>query len=189
MDEKLKAVLMADEVVKWTGRPEPSKLLDAPYKKSLITTWIVSAVLTIVLWILLLPFAFASDGFRKEPVILLVAVTAMIGFIAVQPILEKRRLESGTIYAITNSRVLILNKVETLSFLLNGSVRIKVENRHDGCGNICLNEMIGKPVHKTRSFRALCVKSEDADKKTLGLMLYNVKSPDEVCGYLSENAA
>ena len=39
MDEKLKAALMNGETVKWTGRPEASKLLEKPFGTRLYITW------------------------------------------------------------------------------------------------------------------------------------------------------
>ena len=55
MDEKLKAALMKGETVKWTGRPEGSKLLEKPFGPRLYVTWIVAAVVLIVSCVVLLP--------------------------------------------------------------------------------------------------------------------------------------
>ena len=55
MDEKLKAALLKGETVKWTGRPEASKLLEKPFGTRLYITWAIAAVVLVVSCLFLLP--------------------------------------------------------------------------------------------------------------------------------------
>ena len=188
MDEKLKAALMNGETVKWTGRPEASKLLEKPFGTRLYITWAIAAVVLIVSCVLLMPTVVTSDIYRVECIALLIAVNFALVMLSFQPIFDLKRLENKTLYAITDQRVLVISKEDVMSLVINDNTKIAVENRANGTGNVCFNDAIGKNIAKSRVYSILGVKDIDGAKSVLGLVFYNVKNPDAVGGYLMRKA-
>lgn len=187
MNEKLNAALMKGETVKWSGRPEKGVLLEGAYKKPMLLTWIVSAAVIAVILALLLPVAMHSDVYRNETIALIVAFSLAPVLLSFQPIFDKRHLENDTLYAITNYRIITVVREEVYSLPLNENTKVKIENRFNGCGNICFDDMIGQPVRKSRALAILGARG--MEKELIGLMFYNMKNPDTVCGYLNQKAA
>ena len=112
MDEKLKAALMNGETVKWTGRPEASKLLEKPFGTRLYITWAIAAVVLIVSCVLLMPTVVTSDIYRVECIALLIAVNFAPVMLSFQPIFDLKRLENKTLYANINRVWLIPKNAE-----------------------------------------------------------------------------
>ena len=171
MDEKLKAALMNGETVKWTGRPEASKLLEKPFGTRLYITWAIAAVVLIVSCVLLMPTVVTSDIYRVECIALLIAVNFAPVMLSFQPIFDLKRLENKTLYAITDQRVLVISKEDVMSLVINDNTKIAVKN-----------------IAKSRVYSILGVKDIDGAKSVLGLVFYNVKNPDAVGGYLMRKA-
>lgn len=186
MEEKLKHELMKGETLKWSGCPEQSKLTEAPFNTRLYITWGVAVVVLIVTCALLLPIAVASDVHRVETTVLFLVLNFAPIMLSVQPITDKRRLEKATLYAVTDRRVIVISKDEVMNLPLDETTKFAIENRHDGNGNICINDAIGKKIAKSRTFSVLGVR--DSDKNVTGLVFYNVKNPDAVCNFLMRKA-
>ncbi|MBS6366536.1 MAG: hypothetical protein KH420_04240 [Clostridiales bacterium] len=188
MDEKLKSVLLKGETVKWTGRPEKSKLLEKPFGTRLYITWAIAAVVLIVSCVLLVPIAVNSDVYTVETIALIIAINFAPVMLSFQPIYDKSRLENSTLYAITDCRVLVLSKENVISLPIDEHIQIAVENRANGTGNVCFNDAIGKSIARSRTNSILGIKDMDGAKSVIGLVFYNVKNPDAVGGYLMRKA-
>ena len=50
MEQRLQEVLLDGEIVRWSGRPSPFKLMSIPSRTSLLLTWVLcSAALAVIL--------------------------------------------------------------------------------------------------------------------------------------------
>lgn len=186
MEEKLKHELMKGETLKWTGRPEASKTTEAPFNTRLYITWGITAIVLVVTCALLLPIAITSEVHRVETTALFLILNFAPIILSIQPLTDKRRLEKATLYAVTDRRVIVISKDDVMNLPLDETTKFAIENRHDGNGNVCINEAIGKKISKSRTFSILGVR--DGDKNVTGLVFYNVKNPDAVCNFLMRKA-
>ena len=110
MEQRLQEVLLDGEIVRWSGRPSPFKLMSIPSRTSLLLTWVLcSAALAVILGGLI-PFFLRTHQAVTDLTVILMIAAFLPAMISIRPLLDKWSLEHDTIYAITNYRVLALVK-------------------------------------------------------------------------------
>lgn len=105
MENKIDSILQPGETVKWSGRPQDVKLMEAPYGTSFIIR-VVCAVLIIALGIYLTgPGAGTTMDATQGIVFLLICVVVGL-YLILDPIYVMNKMNKGTFYYITDHRVI-----------------------------------------------------------------------------------
>ena len=121
MEQRLQEVLLDGEIVRWSGRPSPFKLMSIPSRTSLLLTWVLcSAALAVILGGLI-PFFLRTHQAVTDLTVILMIAAFLPAMISIRPLLDKWSLEHDTIYAITNYRVLALVK-NNLMYILDNAI-------------------------------------------------------------------
>ena len=183
--DKLKDLISEDlnesEVVLWAGSPSGMKLLDAPYKVSILIRWAIC--LLIVCFACWYRFIFFpnSDNLSVNPNVVALIFLVVAAFIAILPLKDMRSLKNKCHYYITNQRALLL--------FAGASKYIKEKQYPDAAeitfdlhannrGNIYIGEKLKNSSRKAR-MSVLTGPSAEEDK-TRPLIFYSVIDPEEV---------
>ena len=110
MEARLKEILWEGEAVRWTGRPQPFRLMGADSRKGIVITWIISAIVLVVTVLLLGPDLIQGSRSLSDILISTVVILFVPIILSVRPFLDKKCLEQATLYAITNYRVIAIIK-------------------------------------------------------------------------------
>ena len=132
MEQRLQEVLLDGEIVRWSGRPSPFKLMSIPSRTSLLLTWVLcSAALAVILGGLI-PFFLRTHQAVTDLTVILMIAAFLPAMISIRPLLDKWSLEHDTIYAITNYRVLALVKNNLMYIPLGRILTHSIEARDRG---------------------------------------------------------
>ena len=162
MEQRLQEVLLDGEIVRWSGRPSPFKLMSIPSRTSLLLTWVLcSAALAVI-------------------------AAFLPAMISIRPLLDKWSLEHDTIYAITNYRVLALVKNNLMYIPLGRILTHSIEARDGESGNLCFCEAVGQSSSKMLDNAILGVRcGSPAQSGVPGLLFFHIPQPESLLGYLS----
>ena len=152
MEQRLQEVLLDGEIVRWSGRPSPFKLMSIPSRTSLLLTWVLcSAALAVILGGLI-PFFLRTHQAVTDLTVILMIAAFLPAMISIRPLLDKWSLEHDTIYAITNYRVLALVKNNLMYIPLGRILTHSIEARDGESGNLCFCEALRQscPVRRPR---------------------------------------
>ena len=148
MEQRLQEVLLDGEIVRWSGRPSPFKLMSIPSRTSLLLTWVLcSAALAVILGGLI-PFFLRTHQAVTDLTVILMIAAFLPAMISIRPLLDKWSLEHDTIYAITNYRVLALVKNNLMYIPLGRILTHSIEARDGESGNLCFCEAVGQSSSK-----------------------------------------
>lgn len=184
METRLKETLWDGEQVRWTGRPNPFPLLGPDSKKETLITWIISGLVLAAMVCFLVPLAVSGSRSVTECLVMAVVALFIPAILSIRPFLDKKCLEKNTLYAITNYRIIAIVKEDALYLPIRKDLEIAVEQRADGCGNVCFGKMIGHAPRKSRSLAVLGLRDDDSRYLMQGLMFYHVEQPDQVAAQL-----
>ena len=185
MEARLKEILWEGEAVRWTGRPQPFRLMGADSRKGIVITWIISAIVLVVTVLLLGPDLIQGSRSLSDILISTVVILFVPIILSVRPFLDKKCLEQATLYAITNYRVIAIIKGEPIYLPIGKGMQVAVEHKENGCGNLCFGEVIGKPAGKSRTLAVLGLRAPDSQNLMRGLMFYHVDQPEQLTRYFA----
>ena len=187
MNDQLHHILLDGEEIRWSGRPDPFKLMDLPARNSLIFTWIISGC-TLGLTLGLFIASFVYTPF--EPLdfsVLLLALLFLPLMIALRPILDRRCLIHDTIYAITNCRVIAMIKGDIMYLPLTQKLKTATASCYDGFGNLCFGEAVHVSARKELSAAVIGVRTigDIANPNVPGIVFYHIRHPETLLRYLA----
>ena len=186
MEQRLQEVLLDGEIVRWSGRPSPFKLMSIPSRTSLLLTWVLcSAALAVILGGLI-PFFLRTHQAVTDLTVILMIAAFLPAMISIRPLLDKWSLEHDTIYAITNYRVLALVKNNLMYIPLGRILTHSIEARDGESGNLCFCEAVGQSSSKMLDNTILGVRcGSPAQSGVPGLLFFHIPQPESLLGYLS----
>ena len=166
MEQRLQEVLLDGEIVRWSGRPSPFKLMSIPSRTSLLLTWVLcSAALAVILGGLIPFFLRTHQAVTDLTVILMIA---------------------AFLPAITNYRVLALVKNNLMYIPLGRILTHSIEARDGESGNLCFCEAVGQSSSKMLDNAILGVRcGSPAQSGVPGLLFFHIPQPESLLGYLS----
>ena len=97
MENKIKSILQPGETVKWSGRPEDVKLLEAPYGTSFVIR-AVSAVLIAALGVFLAFFGVNDKTDPTQMMIFMLVCLVVALYLVLDPIYVMNKLKKSTFY-------------------------------------------------------------------------------------------
>ena len=176
MEQRLQEVLLDGEIVRWSGRPSPFKLMSIPSRTSLLLTWVLcSAALAVILGGLI-PFFLRTHQAVTDLTVILMIAAFLPAMISIRP----------TIYAITNYRVLALVKNNLMYIPLGRILTHSIEARDGESGNLCFCEAVGQSSSKMLDNAILGVRcGSPAQSGVPGLLFFHIPQPESLLGYLS----
>ncbi len=185
MEDLLRKSLLEGEAVLWSGKAVPFKLLEPPYGKSLCAVWVLSTVWIVGFAALYIPFALNTGIEWNTIVPMLVLADFLPVLLSVRPLLDKRELESKTLYAITNYRVFSITKDQVKSLFLKEETELDIVAESNGCGTVRIGLACKKSPLFLRSHALMGVKDETG-KKVAGLAFYHLRAPKETVELIRE---
>ncbi len=85
MEQRLQEVLLDGEIVRWSGRPSPFKLMSIPSRTSLLLTWVLcSAALAVILGGLI-PFFLRTHQAVTDLTVILMIAAFLPAMISIRP--------------------------------------------------------------------------------------------------------
>ena len=103
MEEQLREHLMEGERLLWSGSPESFETLDKTNKTSIIVGFVIKALITLGILLLLIISARENGGGKPGAFAFVLALAA---FAFANPFLIARRLRKKTFYGLTDKRIL-----------------------------------------------------------------------------------
>ena len=180
MKHYLDEVLENGEKILWEGKPEPFKLLEGTDKKSILTKWILLGAVYILAVGGYLANALARGDSFTSTIMLALVLTGFAGLLIIAPISDRKVLVVSTKYAITDRRVIVVNKDGNKSMPLNKQTRCKVTHLENHTDVICFGEACNTKVNNIRSIAVRGV-SEGKEKAITGLVLYSISDAKDIC--------
>ena len=175
--DMIKNMLLPGEEIEEVKRVKPFKLLEGPYKTSiLISTLIKLIVLGGFIGYYLYNAQlqhFAADAVTKTTIVL----TLITAVIVLYPLIDKRRLQKNGTFVLTNARIMSYAGESLLRFLsLEDITEAKTVALENGAYIVLINEACRKRLVRARSLAFTGVRDEE-DRVT-GLVLYSMEDPD-----------
>lgn len=185
MEDLLKKSLLEGESVLWSGKAAPFKLLEPPYGKSLFAIWGLSIVWIVGFAALYIPFAL-NIGIEWNTIVpMLILADFLPVLLSLRPILDQRDLQSKTLYAITNYRVISITRDQVKGLFLEAEMELDVLPESNGCGTVRIGLACKKSPLFVRAQSLMGVKDESG-KKIAGLAFYHLRGPKETAELIRE---
>lgn len=157
-------------------------LLEGPYKKSILTKWIILGTVYIAAVVGYFAKSLGRGDSFSNIIMLVLVLSVFAVLIIMSPISDRKTLVVGTKYVITDRRVIVIDKDKdgVKSMQLNKQTRCKVTHLDNHTDVICFGEACEA---KDNKFRSLAVRGvfEGKDKEIKGLVFYNINDAEEVC--------
>ena len=185
MEQRLHEILMDGEQVRWTGRPSPFKLMQCPERKTFFATWLLSGAAVLLALFYLLPALDSTQRGGADWFVMLVVVAFLPAMLSLRPLMDKFCLEKNTLYAITDRRVIALEKDDLMYIPLDQKPAVSVEGRDRDCGNLCFGEAVGCGSGNSRSNAVLGIRESSSQNDMLGMLFYHVSRPEQLLHYIA----
>ena len=144
MEEKLNAMLAADETLLWSGRPVSFKTFDNTNRKRILLGFLIKGIILALVLVQYFRLSAGTEAGARPGLILLILLFGGFAFYA--PFHTARRLRRTTLYGLTDRRVLrISTKEESVPYERIHSAAL----RADGDGQYSL--LCGPRAMKLRS--------------------------------------
>lgn len=173
MEQKMKERLREDEQLLWIGKPGSRKIMDSPDKTKVIIAWSVLALFLVVSFGYLVPFLVKGGDSLGKILVMLVFVNVTPMLIATRPLLDKRRLDKETIYAVTDKRILALVGSDLFELPRTEGLACKVVD-----GNLCFGTAGDIAPKKARDHAVVGCK--DDDRRLGGILFYQLPNTNQV---------
>lgn len=175
-NEVWKDSLIAGEKMLWSGKPQNVKLTDPCAKTSLYITWVIAGIWVILAFALYLPYAITIGITGLQLVVVLIVFCCIPILLFAMPLRDVRTLKNDTFYAVTDHRIMAVNKERRMIMLRQPSLSVKKVPSGDA-GTSCV--LFGTAAEKTaRSWRNMAVMGDDNEAKIIGMMFYQITDDD-----------
>ncbi|HYE67383.1 MAG TPA: hypothetical protein VEA58_02155 [Anaerovoracaceae bacterium] len=166
-----------DELVLWSGNPEPFKIMDQYYKPALIRNYLI----TITIAVLVFAAALISNAAGGE--INLVALAIVCGFpMVIIPAGQSQFSNYGKRckYFFTNKNIIISMDSRQLKLPIDEISKVDSVTQSEGTVSIRIGKAAGLPIKKNRDYALKCLNQDAAEMKNKGGLLYNLSEKDAV---------
>lgn len=180
MKDYLNGVLKDGEQVLWEGKPEPFKLLEGVYKKSILTLWGILGAVYVLAVVGYLSTAIKRGDPFASIMMLVVVITVFIVFILTVPISDRKTLITSTRYILTDRRAIIINKAGVKSMPVNKETPCKVAHLDNNTDVLYFGDACEIKADKSRK-AAVAGITASGSKDITGLAFYGIKDAKEIC--------
>ncbi len=170
----LAKLLETDELILWSGRPAPFKIMDEYYKPVFIRNYSIAIV--IVASILAALLIGANETMNIKPLIVMLCIP-----LAVIPskIIAYRNYGKKCEYFFTNKNIIIYtSESQKLKFPLSDIDKFESVLQCEGTRSIRVGKAVGIPVKKNRDYALSCLVGNANGETSKGCLLYNLSEKD-----------
>ncbi|MEA4955512.1 MAG: hypothetical protein VB096_08405 [Pseudoflavonifractor sp.] len=185
METVLNSLLEPKEKVLWLGRPEKSKLLEAYDRKHQFVLWGVMAAFLVLTLGLVFPYMIQI---QRPPMVLIIAfavINAVPVIMAIRPWMDQRLLETKTVYAVTDHRIIAVVK-ENVYILPRLDAEWIITHRDGACGSLRFGAAAYAKEQDDRADAVLGVIGTKDGRSTSGMVFYHIPDVDRVSAILQE---
>lgn len=164
-----------DELVLWSGKPAPFKIMDRYYKPALIRFYIIFIAIAVVVFIA----ALVKNSTGGE--INLTALAVICCFpLVILPAGQSQYSNYGKNcqYFFTNKNLIINWQSRLLKIPVDEIVRFDSVSQDEGTISVRVGKAAGIPVRKNRDYALKCLSLNDAEEPEKSCILYNLPEGD-----------
>ena len=174
--------LLDGEEILWQGKSEPFGILSGPYRRRLILTWIISAVVLVTFAASYLPYAVRS----QSDLVQIIFTSSLVGIVPVSlcfySIKDVKTIQSKLRYVLTNNRALLLGANELRHIRISENTAYRIEVCDDGTEILYIGDGCRTKAGSSRKHTIMGVRGDDSNyTKITGLVFYGLKNAEEVC--------
>lgn len=171
--EALATLLEKDEMVLWSGKPAPFKIVDKYYKQVLIRNYII-AILVFVL-----PIAWILVTKANINVIALIAIFCIVLAVLPFKILSYLGYRNNCNYYLTNKNIIVyLSEYQKMKFPLNDIDRFESIQQNEGTQSIRIGKAVGITDKKNLEYALNCLSRGTSEEKKDFCLLFNLADKD-----------
>lgn len=164
-----------DELVLWSGKPEPFIIMDQYYKSALIKNYIIAVSIAVLV------FAAALIRNAAGGEINLFALGIICCFpLVIIPAGQSQYSNYGKKcnYFFTNKNIIIRCESRLLKLPIVEIDKFDSVPQSEGTVSIRIGKYTGRPIKKNRDYALKCLNENDAEMKKKGGILYNLSEKD-----------
>lgn len=164
-----------DELVLWSGKPEPFKIMDQYYKPALIRNYIVAISITVLVF----TAAFVSNAGGGEINLAALAIVCCFPLIII-PAGQSQYSNYGKkcLYFLTNKNIIVSWESRLLKLPINELDKFDLVPQAEGTVSIRIGKAVGIPIRKNRDYALKCLSSNTDEEQKKGCLLYNLSEKD-----------
>lgn len=173
--DSLAKMLEKDELVLWSGKPVPFKIMDKYYKPVLIRNYIIAILIIapIIAWALVAK-ANNQDINANAVIIILCIILVAIPF----KILSFISYRDKCNYFLTNKNIIAyLSEHQQMKLPLQDIDKIESVQQSEGTKSIRIGKAVGIPDKKNRDYALNCLANAGGEKKDF-CVLFNLSEKD-----------
>lgn len=178
-DKRLNELLHEGEQLRWAGKSQVTKALDADNRKSALWTVGLAGVLTLLL-ILLYSLSLKNNGDspRTGIIVFILAIGAAVGL---GPFNTFRKVKK-VIYAVTSERIIVsVDADKSFDLPLDKADTVMKVTGQDGYTSLLIGTPTGKTkMNKLRTNAINGVRTEEGETIVLYPVFYNIPDADKV---------
>lgn len=181
--ECVSQMLLENETVLWSGRPEPFSLEDSISKRKLLSR-IFACIATFA--VLAGVYALLCYYFATDVKLAVVAFFFLVlAYIACQPIMDWHSISKNCKYFLTEQRIIVVYNGIRTAVLPRSALKVSSVDANNGCVHLLMGTLAD---HKGGNYvlDALCPPKSPDGVNVSGVLLYNVKPVSALQSLLAE---
>lgn len=181
--ECVSQMLLENETVLWSGRPEPFSLEDSISKRKLLSR-IFACIATFA--VLAGVYALLCHYFATDVKLAVVAFFFLVlAYIACQPIMDWHSVSKNCKYFLTEQRIVVVYNGIRTAVLPRSALKVSSVDANNGCVHLLMGTLAD---HKGGNYvlDALCPPKSPDGVNVSGVLLYNVKPVSALQSLLAE---
>ena len=173
MDKLL--TLEEDELVLWSGKPVPFKIMDQYYKPVFIRNYIIAIAIVVLIFAAALIHSAGSGGINFKALALLCCVPLVIIPAGLSQYSNYRK---ECRYFFTNKNIIVIWESRKLKFPVSDIDKFDSVPQFEGTVSIRIGKAVGIPVRKNREYALKSLIGDRAEDQDKGCVLYNLSEKD-----------
>lgn len=164
------------ELILWSGKPEPFKILDKYYKPIFIRNYIITFIIVVSIFIAALIRNTNGGGANLTAVGVICLVPLVALPVSLSPF---RNFGKNCKYFLTNKNIIIyLSASQMLKYPLSKIDKLDSVQQFDGTRSIRIGKAVGMPIRKNRSYALGCINESTSENENKSCLLYNLSEKD-----------
>jgi hypothetical protein len=167
--------LEEDELVLWSGKPAPFKILDKYYKPVFIRNYLITIIIVASIFTMALIRNASGSGIN----ITALAVMCCIPLVIVPLGLSQfNNYGKKCKYFLTNKNIITLWESRTLKLPISNIDKFDSVPQEEGTITIRIGKAADLPIRKNRDYALRCLSGNTTEEKDKGCLLYNLSEED-----------
>lgn len=168
--------LEKDELVLWSGKPVPFKIMDKYYKPVFIRNYLI----TIIIGVSVFVHSLVRNANGSEVNLRALGVLCCIPLVVIPlSLLPYRSYGEKCQYFLTNKNIIVfISQSQKLKFPLSNIDKFDSVLQSEGTMSIRIGKAVGIPIKKNRNYALSCVSGNTTDESNKSCLLYNLSEKD-----------